>query len=316
MPEELFQPYTHAKTCVVAIEKNNEIKSVEHEIFMAIAKWCGHDSRGLQIPYDDIPKIQSRYDKNNQNGTIAYDHLGFTIKESEVKNGIYLPKYYTPEIPKKLSKLTDTHDLIVFEDLVKKGILGITTGDEVGKLSYGTGNIPFIRSSDIANWEIKIDPKHGLSEDIYNKYKEKQDIKVDDILMVRDGTYLIGTCAIITRLDTKIVFQSHLYKIRSNDYTVIHPYLLIAVLSCPVVKEQIYAKRFTQDIIDTLGSGVNELILPIPKDEKLKNRIVSNIENVIKSRCNAKEITRKTVLEVTPIHDFNNEDYSFLTMSK
>jgi type I restriction enzyme M protein len=192
MPEELFQPYTHAKTCVVAIEKNNEIEPVNHEIFMAIAKWCGHDSRGLQIPYDDIPKIQSRYDKYNLDGIIEYDHLGFTIKESEIKDNIYLPKYYNPEIRRKLSELTDTHDLIVFGDLVKKGILSISTGDEVGKLSYGTGNIPFIRSSDVANWEIKIDPKHGLSDDIYSKYKEKQDIKVDDILMVRDGTYLVG----------------------------------------------------------------------------------------------------------------------------
>ena len=32
--------------------------------------------------------------------------------------------------------------------------------------------------------------------------------------MVKDGSYLIGTCAMITKHDTKIVYQSHLYKIR------------------------------------------------------------------------------------------------------
>lgn len=33
-------------------------------------------------------------------------------------------------------------------------------------MAYGTGNIPFIRTSDISNWEIKADFKHGVSEEI------------------------------------------------------------------------------------------------------------------------------------------------------
>ena len=113
-----------------------------------------------------------------------------------------------------------------FGDLVEEGIISISTGDEVGKLAYGTGQIPFIRTSDIANWEIKIDPKQGLSEEIYTSLKEKQDVRAYDILMVKDGTYLVATCAMVSENDTKIVFQSHLYKIRCNDYEkkLIHGY--------------------------------------------------------------------------------------------
>ena len=44
MPEDLFQPYTHAKTCVVILEKSPPPES--HEIFMCDVKVCGHDSRG------------------------------------------------------------------------------------------------------------------------------------------------------------------------------------------------------------------------------------------------------------------------------
>jgi hypothetical protein len=33
-------------------------------------------------------------------------------------------------------------------------------------------------------------------EDVYNAYKEKRDVRPLDILMVRDGTYLVGTCAV------------------------------------------------------------------------------------------------------------------------
>ncbi|MCK9421219.1 MAG: N-6 DNA methylase [Bacteroidales bacterium] len=316
LPEELFQPYTHAKTCLVVLEKDLKKAKADHEIFMAVAKWCGHDSRGLEIPFDDIPKIQNRYNQYVTDGKIEYDHLGFTILESHIKSNVYLPKYYNPEMQDKLKILSETHDLVEFKDLVKAKIIRVSTGDEVGKLSYGTGNIPFIRTSDIANWEIKSDPKQGLSNEIYESLREKQDVCENDVLMVRDGTYLVGTCAIVTKLETKILYQSHLYKIRSLDPEKLHPYLLLALLSAPIVKEQIAAKRFTQDIIDTLGERLYELVLPIPKNAKDKEKIIKNIEDVISYRIKAKEIARTTILELAPDGTDFTDEYDFLTMSK
>ncbi len=315
LPEELFQPYTHAKTCAVVIEKAPTDHEEGHEIFMGVAKWCGHDSRGLPIPRDDVPRILDKYLEYKDNGSLTYDHLGFIINESEIRNNVYLPKYYNPEIPKKLAELKKTHDLIVFGDLVEQGILGLSTGHEVGKLAYGTGNIPFIRTSEIANWEIKLDPKHGLSEVIYEDHKDKQDVQEDDILMVRDGTYLVGTCALITKYDTKIVYQSHIYKIRSNNHETLHPYLLLAVLTSPIVKEQIFAKRFTQDIIDTLGGRIHELVLPFPKSEKARNEIIENVRTVMGHKNAAREITRKTILGIVTVGEGRDEN-DFLTMSK
>ncbi|TON78636.1 hypothetical protein, partial [Vibrio parahaemolyticus] len=66
------------------------------------------------------------------------------------------------------------------QELHDKGIIEISTGDEVGKLAYGTGNIPFVRTSDISNWEVKLDPKHGVSEEIFQKYAKRQDVQEGD----------------------------------------------------------------------------------------------------------------------------------------
>ncbi len=65
LPEEVFQPSTHAKTCVVVLEKKTPAE--DYEIEMAIADWCGHDSRGNPtnrvneageaVLLDDLPKI-------------------------------------------------------------------------------------------------------------------------------------------------------------------------------------------------------------------------------------------------------------------
>lgn len=315
LPEELFQPHTHAKTCAVLMTKLDEGEVIEpdHKIFMAVAKWCGHDSRGLEVPFDDIPAIQERHEKYVAGDELSYDHLGFTVRQSEIVNNIYLPIYYNPEIKDKLESLKDKYDLVMVGDLVEDKTISISTGDEVGKLAYGTGTIPFIRTSDIANWEIKLDPKQGLAQSVYDGLKNKQDVCAEDILMVKDGTYLVGTCAMISSADTKIVYQSHLYKIRCNDKEKMNPYLLLAMLSSPIVKEQIRSKQFTQDIIDTLGRRIYELILPVPKDDAEREKIIKQVKNVFKKRNEAKKIMKDTLLNMTPVHNFN-EDENFLTL--
>lgn len=316
MPENLFQPHTHAKTCVVLMTKfgtQNHQVDPEHKIFMAVAKWCGHDSRGLEIPYDDIPLIQDRYEKFKSGVELSYDHLGFTVKQKEIVDSIYLPIYYNPEIQEQLDSLQKDYELITVGKLAQDGLVEISTGDEVGKLAYGTGQIPFIRTSDIANWEIKLDPKQGLSEDIYNKLSSKQDVKPYDILMVRDGTYLVGTCAMISPSETKIVYQSHLFKIRSTDHEKINPYLLLALLSSPIVKQQIRSKQFTQDIIDTLGRRILELKLPFPKNKDEQDNVIAQVKDVFNKRNEAKELMRTVLLNVTPVHRFD-DDSTFMTL--
>ena len=315
MPEELFQPHTHAKTCVVLMRKlnNGEVINPDHNIFMAVAKWCGHDSRGLSIPFDDIPSIQERFETFRKGRALEYDHLGFVVKQSQILNSIYLPIYYNPEIRKNLDALKENYTLVKVSELVDKKLISLSTGDEVGKLAYGTGSIPFIRTSDIANWEIKLDPKQGLSQEIYDGLKDKQDVQSNDILMVKDGTYLVGTCALITKSETQIVYQSHLWKIRSLDHEKLNPYLLLALLSSPIVKQQIRSKQFTQDIIDTIGKRVLELELPFPKSTEQEQEIIDKVKEVFAKRTEAKNIMRNVLLNITPVHDYDDSS-SFLTL--
>lgn len=298
-PEELFKTSgkggTHTKTCAVILKKFTSNKNIkkDYPIFFARAVKCGHDSRGLSIPTDDIPKIADRYfEILNSTKEHKHNHLGFILNKSEIKGNVWLPKYYDPGIEEELKFLSKTHELVTLGDLIKKKYLQVKTGDEAGKLAYGTGDIPFIRTSEISNWEIKTDNKHGLSEEIYNKYSSKQDVKCGDILMVKDGTYLVGSCAMVTEDDLPLVYQSHIYKIRSLDHSKIDPHLLLAILSSPCLEKQIYSKRFTQDIIDTLGPRLYELILPIPKKDQDKQSIIDTVKKIIKSRKEARNLAK------------------------
>lgn len=317
-PEELFQPFTHAKACGVLIEKIPTDSAKPHSIFMAATRWCGHDSRGIHIPHDDIPAVQRQYEIFKAGRELDHDHLGFSMLSSEIKGDVYLPKYYNPELEAAIESLSETHDLVKISDLLDEGIIEITTGHEVGKLAYGTGPIPFVRTSDIANWELKLDPKHGLSAEIYEAYREKQDVRANDILMVRDGTYLVGTCAMVSEAETRIVYQSHIYKIRVNDIDAITPQLLLAVLSSPIVRAQIYAKRFTQDIIDTLGQIIKEIVLPIPKDLGSRENIVLDVSEALDLKKRARSLARNASLKVSAniTIDPDADEEAFLTLSR
>lgn len=299
MPEALFKTSgkggTHTKTCLLVATKNG-VKSTEKSktVFMAEAKWCGQDSRARVIPHNDLPDIAANFATYRNNKLTKPSNLGFSVNKEQISGGVLCPRYYDPQAEEDLQGLENTHNLLPISQLLAGSFISITTGDEIGKLSYGTGPIPFIRTSDISNWELKADPKHGVSREIYERLKNKQDVQHGDILMVKDGTYLIGTCAIVSEADKEILFQSHLYKIRvnSNPYD-INPYLLLAILSSTVVQKQIRCKQFTQDIIDSLGERINELILPVPKSKEACDRISGLVQQAVIKRIEARELAKE-----------------------
>ena len=234
MPESLFKTSgkggTHTKTCLLVLVKGNAPKTAS-KVFMAEARWCGKDSRAREIPNDELPEVGERFTEF-QRGTLAeISPLGFEVDESTIEDNILCPRYYDPEIDAELKRLSKTHQLLRFGTLVGEGYLSVRTGDEVGKLAYGMGEIPFVRTSDLSNWEIKIDPKHRLDRKLYESLKVSQDVQAHDILMVKDGTYLIGTCGIVTDYDLEIVYQSHLYKIRTHENPYgLNQFLLLGIL--------------------------------------------------------------------------------------
>ena len=75
LPEDLFQPHTHAKCCVMICQKYNKGESADtcgnYNIFMSDVKWCGHDSRGNvtytynqkgeKVVLDEIPLVADKY---------------------------------------------------------------------------------------------------------------------------------------------------------------------------------------------------------------------------------------------------------------
>ena len=214
----------------------------------------------------------------------------FKIQTSELKHHVLVPRYYDPSIRESLNEFASNCDFQTIGDLCANDVLEWGTGHELGKLSYGTGDIPYIRTSDLGNWEIKSDPKQRVSQLFATKYACKQSANAGDILLVRDGTYLVGTNAVVTEQDLPLLYSGGVVRIKCLTEW-LNPSLLLALLNSSIVRRQLRAIKFTRDVIDTLGNRINELILPIPKSSLMRRTISDEVRSLVSLRSELRSRT-------------------------
>jgi len=232
--------------------------------------------------------------------------IHFWISSVKVKNSVFIPKYYNPQIIRELNSLENTHHCYSIADLVKSGTIALSTGDEIGKSAYGTGDIPFVRTSDIFNWEIKSAPKQGVARDIYNEYATHQNVKEGDILLVRDGTYLIGNSCFITTIDKDILYQSHIIKIRVKKPDELAPEIFFLALNSDIVQKQIRSIQFTADIIDTIGQRFDDVVIPIPKSKIKRDKITEKAREALRVRVRGKAFIKQSPIIIEKVLDSNS----------
>ncbi|UCC20650.1 MAG: N-6 DNA methylase [Promethearchaeota archaeon] len=318
LDQNAFQPYTCNKTSILFFEKLENIPE-DYVIDFAIIENVGHDKDGkvlYKLNKDGSKKIDTAGNflinddladlnlkiKNAEAFNYLKEQKIFKIMFSKIKNNIFIPIYYTG-VEKTLQKLANDNNytLITFKDLIEKKIIYtnkggyLPRGDEIGSHLYGLGDIPFIRTSELNNWEINLDSYKKTSREVYEQYKLKQNIEEGDILLVKDGgPNLIGKTAYITSLDTKIIIQSHIFQIKTlkND-EFIDSYLILYLLNLDIVQKQIQAITFVQGTIATIGNRIMELVLPIPVDYNKRKEISNYIKNIIKSKIEIRNKIKK-----------------------
>ncbi|MFW9783613.1 MAG: N-6 DNA methylase [Candidatus Heimdallarchaeota archaeon] len=306
LDQNTFQPYTCNKTSILFFQKLTKIPH-EYLIDFAIVDNVGHDKDGkvlYKLNKDGSLQLD-KYGNSILNDDLINLHLElrqaekfshlkeqkyFKLSFSQIKNKIFIPIYYIG-VEKTLKKLANDKEFVIssIKELAEKKYIYtnkggyLPRGDEIGSHVYGLGEIPFIRTSEIYNWEINLDSYKKTSEEVFNQYKDKQNIEVGDILLVKDGgPNLIGKTAFITELDTKIIIQSHIFQIKvleNNEF--IDSYLLLYLMNLDIVQNQIKAITFIQGTIATIGNRIMQINLPLPSNISKRKEISHNIKQII-----------------------------------
>jgi type I restriction enzyme M protein len=322
LDQKSFLPFTCNKSSILFFQKLN-ILLEDYTIDFAIVENIGHDKDGkvlyklnkdgtkqlnLQnnpIINDDLTELHFKL-KNCEDFDYLKNQKYFKIKLSQIKNKIFIPNYYMG-VERTLKKLArdKNYDLRSIKKLADQQIIFtnkngfLPRGDEIGSQLYGLGSVPFIRTSELINWEINLDSNKKTSEEVYNQFKNRQNIETGDILLVKDGgPNLIGKTALVTELDTKIIIQSHIYQIKvlkNNEF--IDSYLLLYLLNLDIVQRQIQAITFVQGTIASIGNRILEVIIPIPTDINKRKIISQHIKRIIDDKKEIKFKIRNLTLD-------------------
>ncbi len=311
LSQETFQPSTHTKTSVLFFRKSFE----PTQVFMGIATRIGHnkngketykldasgqpilDTAGKMIPDDEIPEITERFISFLNRKKINASHLGFVLDSKQIDNHVYIPEFYDPELASQLEQLRNDKRFApqTIGDLIKNGSLKVTRGKEIGSHFYGTGDIPFIRTSDLVNWELKIDPIKSVSQEAYDLFSRSQDVRAKDILFVNDGTFLIGRTAMISEGEEKILIQSHLKKFRVTSKCQFNAYYLMFLLNTEIVQKQIRARTFVQATISTIGDRLMDVVLPISLDASYVDDKAKIVKKIIDQKSATRDLLRQVL---------------------
>lgn len=145
----------------------------------------------IDLFYGSIKKIKELIQSFNKNYFTLEDNykdkaVYYSIKSEKLNKDILLPAKYRIDYEESIEKLKLNNFYLLDKKNIRKG-------NEIGSSNYTFEGIPFIKTSNILNFDVDYEPDYYCSQSRFNEIK--QDIKAGDIIFTKDGK--IGEVAII-----------------------------------------------------------------------------------------------------------------------
>ncbi|MCI8465203.1 MAG: hypothetical protein HFI63_05010 [Lachnospiraceae bacterium] len=129
--------------------------------------------------------------------------FSFGVSFSELReSNLWSVNYYDRLYVKTAKRLEECNQAVPLGMIVN-----ISRGDEVGSENYkefierNREDKPFIRTSDIVNWEVDLYPDYYVSADALEEVKQR--VKAGDVIFTKDGK--IGCVGLVTEADDMVL---------------------------------------------------------------------------------------------------------------
>ena len=293
LPHNTFRPHCNAKTCLVVLRKGRPARAND-EVVMAEAIQMGHDHQGKEMYrpgtteiWNDLPDVL----RELADPSASENQFVFTVPWREIESaGHLIPRYFASRRPPRPPRL---RKWIVLGDLVDDGMIEAWDGHgSPSAAEKGQGDIPYIRVSDIVNWELYRNPTTGVTAETYDRFtKNRNPVRPEDVIFVRRGSYRIGTVAMASPRDTKIIMTRELLTLRvaSDSDDGVTPYYLLGLLSSSHVQEQIRRLTFIDTTLPNIGDRWRELRLPFHRRSGDVAQMSDSVRRAIRRKWSAQD---------------------------
>lgn len=306
LPHNTFRPYCNAKTVLLTVEKG---VPQGDWVVMSEPNEMGHDLHGNPLYrtkpdgteelWDDLPKViaeldDPRSDKNKLTFAVARDNLDYNL---------LVPRYYRDPPP-----LPDDRTGVSLGELIDAGVIDHWNGHgSPSQQEKGGGDVPYIRVADIVNWELYRNPVAMVSEKVYQRLAvgpKKYRPRTGDVILVRRGSYRIGTVAMVSPRDEHLLMTAELLALRINESRMedalkddehplrillqgMNPNYLLALLSSKYVQDQAKQYTFVDTTLPNLGDRWRKLVLPIHNDITERTRVSDSTRKALRLKWGA-----------------------------
>lgn len=295
LPHNTFRPHCNAKTCLLVIGKS---EPQQNKVIMATPKQCGNDHLGRPVwnknrsgLWDDLAETLQELEapESEKNSHV------FTIHKSEINADVLIPRYYRGLLTEPV--MLDGCRGVRLGDLERRGVISVWDGHGSPKSeTKGAGDVPYIRVSDVVNWELYRNPVSGIPESVYAEMiKGKCEPEVEDIIFVRRGSYRIGAVAMVSPRDIGVLLTRELLTIRvdKTNKEGITPYYLLGMISSSEVQHQVENYVFMDTTLPNLHDRWKHLVIPIHDSPEDRAEIGERIRESIEKKWEAQEILDK-----------------------
>ena len=245
-------------------------KADQEKIDLWVKEAKNKHTLSLNIIEDTLKLIEDKFGKFKSEEENYYKIYSDDLGEA------FTPKFYYPQYVKTIDNLKNKFKTEKLGD-----IADISKGEETGSENYRTyldkeeTDIPFMRTSDLPNFELDDYPDYYVDVSIYESLN--QELEAGDIVFTKDGK--IGLTAFITDAD-KCILSSGLSIIKPHNKEDA-PYIF-AILSSFVGKFQAQQHTVISSTLPHLNMDrLANLEIPIMDDEfkeKIKESIVKAFE--------------------------------------
>ncbi len=185
-------------------------------------------------------------------------------------NKVLVPTYYDNRYQQRIKKLLKEECLegMTIGELIDKGIIKVRGGHGSPGNDQRSGNIPYVKVSDIRGLRININPTNLVTNSIAKLFWKANDsgLKAWDLITPNRASSNIGEFAILLPGEERIVITKEVFVLRVIDDKLFDHFYLLWALSLKAVRDQWRRIALMQTNREDCGARHREIILPKPKN--------------------------------------------------
>lgn len=215
---------------------------------------------------------------------------------------VLVPRYYDPRWHREMSELEKKFELssVSLGALIDEGVLCVFSGHGSPSNDQRTGNIPYVKVSDIRSLRVNVNPTNLVSRQIAEMFwgGKSSGLQAWDLVTPNRASANIGEFAIILPGEEQVVLTKEVFVARvvAGRELGWNEFYLLWAFSLKAVRRQWQRVTLMQTNREDVGERYREVRIPVPKNKEWADAVSGPFREYFTTLSEAKSQFREQVV--------------------